>query len=148
MIVNGKSVQNPIHNKTHTFCVGAALAAALLLGSALAFGQQDATVVTHFLDSNNNRVPLLTAFPTYPSIARRARIQGEATVCFMIRQDGRISRVKVKESTHRIFKRPALKAIRKSTFEPLGPNQVFATARTCRTFRFRLEPILVDNRAN
>jgi TonB family protein len=148
MTVNGKSVQNPIHNKTHTFCVGAALAAALLLGSALAFGQQDATVVTHFLDSNNDRVPLLTAFPTYPSIARRDRIQGQTTVCFMIKQDGRITRVRLKDSTHRIFKKPSLKAIKRSTFEPLGPNQLLATGRTCRTFRFRLEPILVDNTAN
>ena len=148
MTVNGESVQRQIHNKTHTFFAAVSLAAALLLGSELASGQQEATAVTHFLDSNNDRVPLLTAFPTYPSIARRDRIQGEATVCFMIRQDGRISRVKVKESTHRIFRRPALKAIRKSTFEPLGPNQLLATARTCRIFRFRLEPILVDNTAN
>ncbi len=148
MTVNGKSVRKRIHNRTHTFFAGAALATAVLLVSALAFGQQETTAVTHFMDSNNDRVPLLTAFPTYPSIARRDRIQGEATVCFMIRQDGRISRVKVKESTHRIFKRPALKAIKKSTFEPLGPKQMFATARTCRTFRFRLEPILVDNSTN
>ncbi len=105
-------------------------------------------MVTHFMDSNNNRVPLLTAFPTYPSIARRDRIQGEATVCFMIKQDGRITRVRLKDSTHRIFKKPSLKAIKRSTFEPLGPNQLLATGRTCRTFRFRLEPILVDNTAN
>ena len=148
MIVNDKSVRNQIHNKMHTFLVNAALIASLLLGAALASGQQEATAVTHFMDSNNDRVPLLTAFPTYPSIARRDRIQGEATVCFMIRQDGRISRARLKDSTHRIFKKPALKAIKRSTFEPLGPKQLFATARTCRTFRFRLEPILVDNTAN
>jgi hypothetical protein len=41
-----------------------------------------------------------------------------------------------------------LKAIKKSTFEPLSPNQVLGIARTCRTFRFRLEPILVENTAN
>jgi hypothetical protein len=41
-----------------------------------------------------------------------------------------------------------LRAIKKSTFEPLAPNQILATAKTCRTYRFRLEPILVDNAAN
>ncbi len=148
MIANGKSVQIPIRNKAHTVLSSAALTAALLLGSALAFGQQEATSVVHFLDSNTDRVPLLTAFPTYPSIARRDRIQGQATVCFMVRQDGRISRAKVKDYTHRIFRKPVLKAIKRSTFEPLSPNQVFATARTCRTYRFRLEPVLVENTAN
>ena len=123
----------------------AALTAALLLGSALALGQEDGISVVHFLDSNTDRVPLLTAFPSYPSIARRDRIQGEATVCFMIQQDGRIRRAKLKNYTHRIFRKPVLKAIKRSTFEPLSPNQVFATARTCRTYRFRLEPVLVEN---
>lgn len=148
MTVNGNSVQIPINNKTHTVFVSAGLAAGLLLGSALAFGQLETTSVTHFLDSNTDRVPLLTTFPTYPSIARRDRIQGQAVVCFMIRQDGRISRVKLKESTHRIFRKPVLRAMKRSTFEPLAPNQILAIGRTCRTYRFRLEPILVDNNAN
>lgn len=107
--------------------------------------QEDATTVTHFLDTNTDRVPLLTAFPTYPSIARRDRIEGEATVCFKIMRDGRITRVRLKHATHRIFRRPALRAIKNSTFEPLGPNQVLAQAQTCRTFRFNLEPIVVEN---
>ncbi len=124
------------------------LTTGLLLGSALAVAQQQAASVTHFLDSNTDRVPLLTAFPSYPSIARRDRIQGEATVCFKVKQDGRITRAKLKVSTHRIFRKPVLRAIKKSTFEPLAPNQILATAKTCRTFRFRLEPILVDNAAN
>jgi TonB family protein len=148
MIVNGKSVRNPIHNKTFSVIAAAALVAGLLLAFAPAFAQQDATEVTHFLDSNTDRVPLLTAFPTYPSIARRDRIEGEAKLCFMIRHDGRITRVRVENVTHELFRKPALRAIKRSTFEPLGPNQVFATSRTCRTFRFRLEPILVDNTTN
>ena len=124
------------------------LTTGLLLGSGLAVAQQQSASVTHFLDSNTDRVPLLTAFPSYPSIARRDRIQGEATVCFKVKQDGRITRAKLKVSTHRIFRKPVLRAIKKSTFEPLAPNQILATAKTCRTFRFRLEPILVDNAAN
>ena len=148
MTVNGNPVQNPNRNKAHTVFTSTALTVALLLGSALAFAQEDGISVVHFLDSNTDRVPLLTAFPTYPSIARRDRIQGQVTVCFMVRQDGRITRAKLKEYTHRIFRKPVLKAIKRSTFEPLSPNQVFATARTCRTYRFRLEPVLVENTAN
>ena len=147
MTVNGKLVQKPTRNKKHTVFTSAALTASMLLGSTLASAQQESALVTHFLDTNTDRVPLLTSFPTYPSIARRDRIQGEATVCFMIRQDGRISRARLRDSTHKIFKRPVLRAIKKSTFEALAPSQVFATARTCRTFRFRLEPILVENTA-
>lgn len=141
-------MQNPIRNKTSSLVVAAALAAGFLFGPGLAITQQDSTVVTHFLDTNTDRVPLLTAFPTYPSIARRDRIQGEAKVCFLIKQDGRISRARLSSASHRIFKKPALRAIKKSTFEPLGPNQVLARSRTCRTYRFRLEPVLVDNKNN
>lgn len=102
-------------------------------------------VVTHFIDTSTDRIPALTAFPRYPSVARRDRIEGEATVCFKIKANGRISRPVVTESSHRIFSRPALRAIKKSTFEPLGPKQVLDTARSCRTYRFRLDPILVSN---
>lgn len=107
---------------------------------------QETTQVTHYIDTSTERVPALTAFPKYPRVARRDRIEGEATVCFKIRADGRISRAVVTESTHRIFSKPALRAIKKSSFEPLGPGQVLDSARTCRTYRFRLDPILVDNR--
>ena len=120
-------------------------AGAMCLAAMFAQAQEETTTVTHFRDTNTDRVPLLTAFPTYPSIARRDRIEGEATVCFIINKDGRITRVKLRSTTHNIFKKPALRAIKKSTFEPLAPNQVLATARTCRTYRFSLAPVLVDN---
>jgi TonB family protein len=117
-----------------------------LLAASIAFAAQaEPTGVTHFIDTSTDRVPALTAFPTYPSIARRDRIEGEATVCFKIRSDGRVSRPVVTEYTHRIFSKPALQAIKKSNFESLGPSQILATARTCRTYRFRLDPILADD---
>lgn len=120
----------------------------MLLAATLVSAQTEMTRVTHFLDSNTDRVPLLTAFPTYPSIARRDRIEGEATVCFLVTREGRITSVRLKEATHKIFRKPALRAIKKSSFEPLVPNQILARSRTCRTYRFRLEPILVDNANN
>lgn len=146
--VSDKSVRKTIHNKIRLTIIGVTFAAGLVLAAAPASAQTETTTVTHFIDSNTDRVPLLTAFPTYPSIARRDRIEGEATVCFMVTKEGRITRVRLKETTHRIFRKPALRAIKKSTFEALGPNQVLARARTCRTYRFRLEPILVDNTDN
>ena len=148
MTVNGRSVRNPIHSKSFCVVVGATLATGFWLLAAPAFAQQESTVVTHFLDSNTDRVPLLTAFPSYPSIARRDRIEGEAKVCFKVTQDGRITRAKLSSATHRIFKKPALRAIKRSSFEALRPNQILAASKTCRTYRFRLEPILVDNATN
>jgi len=104
---------------------------------------EDQPAVVHFIDTNTDRVPAQTVFPKYPSIARRDRIEGEAVVCFKIRADGRISRPVVTERTHKIFAKPSLQAVKKSYFEPLGPGQVLDTSRTCRTFRFRLDPIVV-----
>lgn len=148
MIVRDKPVPRMIHSKYCVTLVSAVLAAGASLGTTNAMAQAEKTTVMHFLDSNTDRVPLLTAFPTYPSIARRDRIEGEATVCFLVTKEGRITHVRLREATHKIFKKPALRAIKKSTFEPLGPSQVLARARTCRTYRFRLEPILVENTTN
>jgi len=102
---------------------------------------------TYYLsDSSTDRTPAKTSFPSYPRIARRDRIEGDATVCFKITIDGRIRSIRVKNYSHRIFRRPVLKAIRDSRFEPLQPDEVYSTSRTCRTFRFRLEPIVADNK--
>ncbi|MGI9204516.1 MAG: energy transducer TonB [Woeseiaceae bacterium] len=125
------------------FAVVACLGLSLL--ATASFSQSRSSMVRHFTDTNTDRVPALTAFPKYPSIARRDRIEGEATVCFKIRANGKISRAVVTDKTHRIFAKPALRAIRKSSFEPIGPGQTLATARTCRIYRFRLDPIVADN---
>lgn len=117
--------------------------AALVVWVNGAFAQEAPPRATHFVDMNTDRVPALTAFPKYPSVARRDRIEGEATVCFKIRADGKVSRAVVTERSHRIFSKPALRAIRKSSFEPISPGQMLANARTCRIYRFRLDPILV-----
>ena len=124
----------------------AAACGALALGqSAVALEEEGSGVIRHFIDTSTDRVPALTAFPKYPSVARRDRIEGEATVCFKIRANGRISRPVVTDYSHRIFSKPSLRAIKKSTFEPLGPGQLLKTSRTCRTYRFRLEPVLAEN---
>jgi len=125
-------------------CLASALGG-LALAAPLDSPGAEETEVAHFLDSSRDRTPSLTAFPRYPSIARRDRIEGEATVCFNIRANGQISRAVITNYTHKIFAKPALRAMRNSTFEPLLPGQVLKTARTCRTYRFRLEPLVADN---
>lgn len=100
---------------------------------------------THFTDSSRERIPLVTAFPKYPSIARRERIEGEATVCFRIDERGRVIRPSVRSSSNRIFNRAALRAIRSSSFEPLAPGQTLKRSKTCRTYRFRLDPVTARN---
>jgi TonB family protein len=117
---------------------------AIMAGAVNVLAADETPTVVHYRDSSTDRVPALTAFPTYPSVARRDRIEGEAIVCFKIKTNGKISRASVRESTHKIFSRPSLRAIKKSTFEPLGPGQIQASAKTCRTYRFRLDPIVVD----
>lgn len=97
-------------------------------------------------DYSTDRRPATTAFPDYPSVARRDRIEGEATVCFKINARGKVKRASVTDYSHKIFRRPALRAIRRSSFEPLSPGEILAKAKACRTYRFRLEPILVDNK--
>lgn len=113
-------------------------AASLLLALQLTAEQAG---VKFFEDSSNERRPLITAFPDYPSIARRDRIEGDATVCFSINDDGRVKRAKIDSYTHKIFRRPALRAIRKSTFEPLRHGELSSKEKVCRTYRFRLSPI-------
>ncbi len=124
--------------------LGTLLALPLALGNAAAADEFERT---GFLirDSATDRTPAKTAVPRYPRIARRDRIEGDATVCFRVDYNGKIRSVRVENYTHRIFRRPALKAIKDSSYQPLEPDELLNTARTCRTYRFRLEPIVADN---
>ena len=117
----------------------------LLSLSIFVFAEEAEVPVLNFSDTMKARLPAMTKFPEYPSIARRDRIEGDATVCFKIGVDGRIIRPRVRDYSHKIFRRPALRAIKLSTFEPVGPDQILKKAKTCRTYRFRLEPLLANN---
>ncbi len=102
------------------------------------------TRITHMEDSSSERMPSVTAVPQFPEIARRDRIEGEATVCYTIDADGRIRRPAVRRSSHKMFAKPALKAIKKSSYEPLRSNQKASVVRACRTFRFLLKPVAIE----
>lgn len=97
-------------------------------------------------DSETDRVPLHTIIPDYPKEARRDRVEGNVQVCFKISRAGTPWRIAVRRSTHRVFEKPAIKAVRESTFTPLGPTERLPDIKACRTFRFYLEPVPEDER--
>ena len=85
------------------------------------------------------RVPAQTVIPKYPPDARRDRIEGEVEVCFNVDRKGRPKRIAVRSSTHRVFEKPAIRAVRASRYVPLERSQPVPTIKTCRTFTFSLE---------
>lgn len=123
----------------------AALVAAAVLASGAATADETGARNSYISDSSGERTPLITAFPKYPEVARRDRIEGEATVCFTVNARGRVVRPSVRQYSHKIFRNPALRAARASSFEPLVPGESVSPLKTCRTYRFRLEPIVADN---
>lgn len=126
------------------FFYSAMLSATLILLSDV-LAEDDAKISqSHVMDSSTDRTPLITSFPGYPRIARRDRIEGNAVVCFKINLDGKIKSIRVKSYSNRIFRRPAIRAIKASSFESLLPHEIYSTARTCRTYRFRLEPVVAQ----
>lgn len=91
--------------------------------------------------SHEERVPLHTVVPDYPAVAKRDRVEGEVEVCFNINAEGRPYRIAVRRSTHRIFEKPSMRAIRASSYRPLPRGQRPSGIKNCRTFRFRLDPV-------
>ena len=127
--------------RTERLCRRAGIA--LVLAAALASAQDD-TSVTHLVD-RGGRMPLNTVVPVYPEKARRERVEGDVQVCFNVDHEGQTSRVRVRRSTDRIFERPAILAARASTYVPVPRERALSGIKTCRTFRFRLLPVAIDN---
>jgi len=50
----------------------------------------------------------------------------------------------IRTSTNRIFERPSIKAIRESTYQRLPKDAKLSGIKTCRTFRFRLDPVAIE----
>ena len=111
---------------------------------ALGAAAQDDTSVTHLTDRNGERKPLNTVVPIYPEKARRQRLEGEVQVCFHVDRQGKTSRVRVRNSTDRVFEKSAVLAARASSFAPVPPGQPASGIKTCRTFRFRLLPVAIE----
>ena len=95
-------------------------------------------------EDGSERKPSLTMIPDYPKVARRDRIEGEVQVCFEVTRKGRTRRIAVRKSTHRVFEKPAIRAVRASTYLPLPSDAVMSGIKACRTFRFTLEPVVTE----
>ena len=102
------------------------------------------TRILHFEDSSSDRQPTLTAVPQYPKLARRDRVEGEATVCYKIDKNGKIVNPAIRSSSHKMFAKPSLKAIKQSSYEPIRPDQEISKVKACRTFRFLLAPVAIE----
>ena len=116
-----------------------ALAACIGLCAALSAAAADDAVA--FIDENLDRAPVNTVVPKYPETARRDRIEGEVTVCYRIDREGQPHNVRVRYSSHRVFERPARRAVRASRYAPLAEDQKPSPVKSCRTFRFYLEAV-------
>ena len=105
---------------------------------------EDDSDVTHLTDDTGNRWPLQTIVPVYPERALAERIEGEVQVCFNVDREGRTSRIAVRRSSNRLFEKPAMLAIRGSTYAPLPQGEELSGIKTCRTFRFLLDPVAIE----
>ncbi len=96
------------------------------------------------IESDSGRIPAHTIVPLYPEKARRDRIEGEVQVCFDVDRNGRTRRVAVRRSSHRIFERVSIRAVKASTYRPLGDAEDLQSIKSCRTFVFSLQPVEKD----
>ncbi len=111
--------------------------AALLLVSAVTVADEEVSEIQEF---ETDRVPLHTVVPGYPTAAIEQRIEGDVQVCFNVTRGGKPYRIAVRRSDNRVFEKPARDAVRASLYEPVPRGRKLSPAKTCRTFRFRLEP--------
>ena len=107
---------------------------------ASAFALDEEPVLARVIDSSTERIPTLTVAPEYPRKARRDRVEGEVKVCFEVTREGKTRRIAVRTSTHRDFEKPSIKAVRASSFRPIGKDETLQAIKSCRTFIFSLEP--------
>lgn len=117
-----------------------AAASILLLTTISVLAEEEPMPRASVVDSNINRTPEHTVAPQYPRKARRDRLEGKVQVCFEINRKGRPRRVAVRTSTHRVFERPSIVAVKASSFKALNSDENLPPIKSCRTFVFSLEP--------
>lgn len=118
------------------------LAVMVLLFTCSSWAGEEVTASFH--DDNTDRVPEQTLVPVYPRKALRDRIEGVVQVCYYVDKKGRPYSVAVRKSTHRAFERPSILAVRASRYMPLEPGKKNSGIKTCRTFSFELDPVVVE----
>ncbi len=106
-----------------------------------ALADEDGPLHAVIIDTESGRTPMTVVAPEYPRVARRDRVEGEVQVCFDVNRKGRTRRVAVRRSSNRIFEKPSIRAVKASTFRPLDDDQEVPVIKSCRTFKFSLQPI-------
>ena len=119
------------------------LALTMLFGAVVL--AQDEADVTYMPNDSGDRKPLHTVVPVYPQRALRDRIQGEVEVCFNVDHEGLTSRIAVRRSSNRQFENPAIVAVRASSYVAVPADYVLSGIKTCRTFRFLLDPVAITD---
>lgn len=85
---------------------------------------------------------VLTAVePIYPYLERHAGHAAEVTVAFTVDAEGRVTNLRVKESSNPAFNATALAAIRRWTFAPAQENGRPVQARLQQTFVFSVRDL-------
>jgi TonB family protein len=115
----------------------------LILAAPL-FAAEEEILMARVIDSSTDRIPNLTVAPEYPRKARRDRVEGEVRVCFDVDRAGRTRRVAVRRSSDRAFEKPSIKAVKASTFRPIGADDARPPIKSCRTFIFSLVPAEIE----
>lgn len=134
-----------MRSNAELLCLTAGLALAGLVVASIGLAQEARHRDIYISDSQRERTPAITAFPKYPYVARRDRMEGETTVCFTVNSKGQVIRPSIRSSSHRIFEKPAMWAIRASTFEPLKAGEIKSPLKVCRIYRFKLDAISASN---
>jgi TonB family protein len=119
----------------------AVVLATLLIAASPA---EDTNEVTRITEHSGDRKSLHTVVPVYPKRALRDRIQGDVEVCFDVDRDGRTSRIAVRRSSNKVFEKVAREAVQRSTYVAVPADLALSGIKTCRTFRFRLDPEAVS----
>lgn len=88
-------------------------------------------------DLDQRPQPVSQSPPAYPSELRKARIEGFATVDFVVEEDGRVAEARIDKSSHPEFEKSALDAIRKWRFRPGVREGQPVRSYNRQTFRFR-----------
>ena len=112
-----------------------------IASATIAVGDENEVLHALVIDTDSGRIPQTVVAPEYPREARRDRVEGEVQVCFDVDRKGRTRRVAVRRSSNRAFERPSIRAVKASTFRPVDDDQNLEPIKSCRTFRFALQPV-------
>jgi periplasmic protein TonB len=81
--------------------------------------------------------PITQIAPTYPRELIKAKVEGVVTLVFIVSEEGRVEDLRVENSTHPEFEKPALEAFRKWRFRPGEKDGQRVRTFSRKPFRFR-----------